>query len=246
MTDVPVQASDERSTDDAPGRPTDADLADPVFRDGVTALLGVLAYGELKSFFATVEDAGMAPGVHLKGVLAAFAVREFEHYEALLARLRELDVDPQAAMGPVAAAIDEWHRRTKPKNWMEGLMKAYAGQSIATDFYRECADWVDPVSRTLMLEVLGDNEAAVFVEQQLREAIDHDERVSGTLALWGRRLVGEALTQAQLTIAENQALESFLIAGGSRHGMTLQQLSELFTRITDAHTARMETLGLTA
>lgn len=238
MTDAPAQGPQDH--------PTDADLQDPVFRDGVTALLGVLAYGELKSFFATVQDASEAPGVHLKEVLAAFAVREFHHYEALLARLRELDVDPQDAMDPVAPAIDEWHRRTTPKNWAEGLMKAYAGQSIATDFYRECAQWVDPISRTLILQVLGDNETAAFVEQQLREAIEQDARVSGTLALWGRRLVGEALTQAQLTIAENEALEKFLIADGSGRGMSLEQLSALFTRITDAHTARMETLGLSA
>ncbi|MBO1755753.1 ferritin-like fold-containing protein [Allobranchiibius sp. CTAmp26] len=238
MTDTPTQASD--------ARPTDEDLQDPAFRSGVAALLGVLAYGELKSFFATVEDAGMAPGVGRKEAMAAFAVREFEHYQALSERLRQLDVDPQRAMEPVVDAVDEWHRRTKPKNWTEGLMKAYAGQSIATDFYRECAQWVDPTSRTLMLEVLGDNEQADYVEAQLRDAIAADGRVASTLALWGRRLVGEAITQAQLTIAENEQLERFLVADGSGSGMSLEELSELFTRLTDAHKARMETLGLTA
>ncbi|MDQ2853080.1 ferritin-like fold-containing protein [Dermatophilaceae bacterium Sec6.4] len=233
--------------DDAPAvEPVAADLQDPVIRAGVTTLLGVLAYGELKSFFATVNDAGMAPGVQLKGVLAAFAVREFHHYEAIVARLHELDVDPQEAMDSVAAAIDEWHRRTTPHNWAESLMKAYAGQSIARDFYRECARWVDPTSRTLMLEVLADNDAAVFVEQQLRYAITDDERMASKLALWGRRLMGEVLTQAQMTIAETESLERFLIADGSGHGMSLAQLSALFTRLTDAHTARMEALGLSA
>lgn len=226
--------------------PTDSDLQDPVFRAGVTTLLGVLAYGELKSFFATVDDAGMAPGVQLKGVLAAFAVREFHHYEAVVQRLRELDEDPQQAMHSVAPAIDEWHRRTSPHTWAESLMKAYAGQSIARDFYRECAQWVDPISRTLMLEVLADNDAAVFVEQQLREAIADDHRMASKLALWGRRLMGEVLTQAQMTIAETESLEKFLIADGSGYGMSLEELSALFNRLTDAHIARMEALGLSA
>ncbi len=244
MTEPPAPSAPP--SDPSPAAPSSGDLDDPVFRDGVTALLGVLAYGELKSFFATVQDAGMAPGVARKEAMAAFAVSEFRHYEALSARLRELDVDPQRAMEPIVDAIDEWHRRTTPKNWTEGLMKAYAGESIANDFYRECAQWVDPQSRTLMLEVLGDNAASVYVEAQLRDAIVADERVASTLALWGRRLMGEALTQAQLTVAENESLEAFLMAGGSGRGMTLEELSELFVRLTEAHTARMEALGLSA
>ena len=43
-------------------------------------------------------------------------------------------------MQPFTAAIDEWHRRTPPADWYEGLMKVYAGSSIATDFYAECAE----------------------------------------------------------------------------------------------------------
>ena len=37
----------------------------------------------------------------------------------------------------------------------------------------------------------------------MRTAIAADPRVAGRLALWGRRLVGEAMTQSQNVIAEH-------------------------------------------
>ncbi|TWP33744.1 ferritin-like fold-containing protein [Leekyejoonella antrihumi] len=225
---------------------TEADLQDPVFRRGVVALLGALAYGELVSFFTIVHDADTAPQPRDKVALARVAVHEFDHYERLVARLKELGVDPQETMAPFAKAIDTWHHRIQSSSWLEGLMKVYAGNSIATDFYRECAALVDPPTRSLVEEVLKDSGQTEFAKAELTKAIVADGTVAGRLALWGRRLVGEALSQAQRVAAEQDELTSLLIDDGSGHGFDLGELMRLFTRITDAHTARMEALGLTA
>ncbi len=53
-----------------------------------------------------------------------------------------------------------------------------------------------------MLTVLADTGHAEFVIARVREAIEADPRVAGRLALWARRLVGEALGQAQRVAAD--------------------------------------------
>lgn len=225
---------------------TEDDLRDPGFRRGVVALLAALAYGELESFFTIVHDADTAPDPRDQVALARVGVLEFGHYELLVSRLRELGADPEQAMAPFAGAIDAWHRRTPPSDWLEGLMKVYAGNALATDFYRECAAFVDPTTRALVERVLHDSGQVEFAQQELIKAIAEDSRVAGRLALWGRRLVGEALSQAQRVAAEQDELTALLIDDGSGHGFDLGELMRMFTRLTDRHTARMEALGLNA
>ena len=53
---------------------------------------------------------------------------------------------------------------------------------------------------------------------RVRAAIAADPRVGGRLALWGRRLMGEALSQAQRVAAERDALSALLAGGVDRPG----------------------------
>ena len=78
----------------------------------------------------------------------------------------------------------------------------------------------------------------------MRDATPADPRVSGRLALWGRRLVGEALSQAQQVAAERDALTTLLVGGGTFPGADLAELGRMFARLTDEHTRRMQRLGL--
>ena len=73
-----------------------------------------------------------------------------------------------------------------------------------------------------------------------------DHRIAGRLALWGRRLMGEALTQAQRVAAERDGLTALLTGGVDRPSLDLAAMSRLFTRLTENHTARMANLGLDA
>ena len=91
-----------------------------------------------------------------------------------------------------------------------------------------------------MLEVLADTGHADFAVREVRAAIAADRRVAGRLALWGRRLVGEAMTQSQAVIAEHDGLAELIIGGTGDLG----GVARLIERITDAHTERMKALGL--
>jgi hypothetical protein len=209
--------------------------------DGVIDLLGVLAYATLVAFFRLSDDAAVAVSLADKEAMARMAVAQFGHFQLLRRRLEQLHADPEQAMSPFVAAIDAFHARTAPADWLEGLVKAYVGDGMAADFYRALASLLDPENRELVLEVLGDAGYAEFAVARVRSAIEADPKVAGRLALWARRLVGEALGQAQRVAAEREALAR-LLAGG-----TVSQLGEIgrmFARLTDAHAERMAALGL--
>ena len=135
---------------------------DAAYRAAVVDLLGALAYGELTAFSRLAADADLAPTQPYKAALAGLAVAEFHHYEALTASLGQMGVDPEEAMAPFIAPIDAFHDRTRPTGWLEGLVKAYVGDGIATDFYREISAYVDPATQNLVRSVLQDVGQAEF------------------------------------------------------------------------------------
>jgi len=179
---------------------TAADIPAPA-ADGVIDLLGLLAYGSLTAFFRMSEDAALAESIDDQAALAGLAVAEFGHFQLARARIERSAADPAMAMQPFMAAVDAFHARTEPADWLEGLVKAYVGAGVAADFYGE---------------------------------------VAGRLALWARRLVGEALGQAQRVAAERAPLAR-LLTGGSA---SLGDIGRMFAALTDAHTRRMAALGL--
>jgi hypothetical protein len=221
-------------------------LADPAYRAAVVDLLGALAYGELGAFLRMAADAELAPTLSAKVSLARLSVLEFDHHEQLLERLRLLGVRPEAAMEPFVAAVDAFHERTSPSTWLEGLVKYYVGDGIASDFYREISAYLDPSTRDLVLGALEDADQRAFVVAEVRQAIAGDSTLASRLALWGRRLVGEALSQGQRVAAERETFSTLLVGTSDAPGIGLVGVVEMFGRITERHTRRMSTLGLSA
>ena len=81
---------------------------------------------------------------------------------------------------------------------------------------------------------------------RVQAAIAADPSSAGRLALWGRRLMGEALTQAQRVAAERDALSALLAGGVDRPALDLAAIGRMFARITERHAERMAKLGLDA
>jgi len=211
-----------------------------VDKRAVVDLLGALAYAELTAFDRLAEDARLTPSLEGRAALARMAAAEIGHHGRLSDRLRELGADPSAAMAPFVPALDTFHESTRPSTWLEGLVKAYVGDGLAADFYREIASFLPEPDRALVLEVLADTGHADFAVREVRAAIRADRAVAGRLALWGRRLVGEAMSQSQAVIAEHDQLAQLIIEGTG----DLAGVGRLIDRITAAHTERMKTLGL--
>ncbi len=216
-----------------PAPPADAAVVD---------LLGVLAYGELTAFIRMAVDCDLAPTLSLKSRMGQLATTDYLRYQHLAEHMRGRGIDPEAAMAPFVAPIAAFHERTRPRGWLEGLVKAYVGEGIAKDFYREMSAFVDDETRAVMQSALDDEGHADFVVGIVRDTIHTDRTAGGRLALWGRRLLGEALSQAQAVAVERDAMTVLLVGGG----VDLGEVGRMFTRLTDNHQRRMTRMGLDA
>ncbi|MEU7896542.1 ferritin-like fold-containing protein [Nonomuraea sp. NPDC049152] len=209
---------------------------------GVVDLLGVLAYAELTAFLRLAEDAGhLAPTLTDRAVLGELAVAEYAHFQLLRDKLVSLGADPDKAMSPFVDALDDWHTNTAPGDWLEALVKAYVGTGIALDFYREAARHLDPSIADLVDEVLVDQGRSAFAVERVRAAVEADPALAGRLALWARRLVGEALSQGQRVAAARPELAQLLVEAVPDDQA---EISRLFARLTEEHGKRMAALGI--
>jgi hypothetical protein len=231
---------------EAPDIADEQGLREPA-AEGVIDLLGLVSYASLVAFFRLAEDASLAPSLPDRADLAAVAVTQFGHFALLRDHIRGLGVNPQEAMRPFVEPIDAFHARTAPSTWLESLVKAYVGDGFAADFYRVIAQLLDPPTRSLVLSVLADSGHAQFAITRVREAIAADPAMAGRLALWARRLVGEALAQAHRVAAERAPLAKLLagaVTGQDGPGGEQGEIGRMFARLTDAHDGRMAALGL--
>ena len=148
-------------------------------------LLGALAYGELTAFDRLAEDARMAPTLSGRAALSGWPRVEIGHYRLLADRIIDLGAIPEEAMAPFVPALDGFHAMTSPSTWLEGLVKAYVGDGLAADFYREIAEFVDPSTRALILEVLADSGSSAFAVREVRAAIASEPALADRLVAVG-------------------------------------------------------------
>jgi len=218
------------------------DLTDPRYRAAITDLLGAITYGEISACERLTEDAGRAPSLADKVELLQLAHAQFAKVAPIMDALRELGADPDKAMAPFQEPIDEFHAHTAPSDWWESLVKAYVGDNLVRDFYREFAVHLDPRTRGIIESTLVEDRSE-FVVDRVRAGIEADHRLAGRMALWGRRIMGEALTQTQRVAAERDSL-SDVLAGDVIGTLDLASIAEMFDRITQRHVERMSKLGL--
>ncbi|MCW2530042.1 MAG: hypothetical protein JWM76_4902 [Pseudonocardiales bacterium] len=215
-------------------------MSSKVDDEAIVDLMGVLAYGELSAFDRMADDARMAPEIGLRAALSEIAASRMVHYHRFVGRIGDFGADPVIAMQPFVEAVETFHARTEPKTWGEALVKAFVGDGLASDFFREVAEYVDPDTRQIVIDSVTNAESTEFVIREIRALISADSAATDRLSLWGRRLVGEAITQTQRVSAERDAL-AMLIVGGAGD---LAGIARLINSITRRHTQRMTEAGL--
>ena len=206
---------------------------------GVIELFALLAYGEVAAFYRLTDEARMAPNLRGRINMASMAAAEMNHYEVLRDALERRGVDVVPAMTRYASALENYHRLTTPSTWLEALVKTYVGDALAADFYLEIAGSVPGEVGDVIRSVLSETGHSQFVVGEVRAAVTASDRQRHRLALWSRRLLGEAITQAQYVLADHDELVDLVMSEGG-----LSQMTDFFDKLQNTHQARMRELGL--
>ncbi|WP_448630126.1 ferritin-like fold-containing protein [Cellulomonas soli] len=241
--------------------------ATPAQTADAVELLGLVAQLEHLAFARLAADAAVAPTPQHRLELSRLAAAAVQRRDRVLDRVRELGGEPLVAMALYDGVLDDFDARTEPSTWWERLLTVYVGYGVADDFCRLAAGGLDDTSRALVLEVLDDAAHTDLAVAEL-DAAGTDTAVSARLALWGRRLVGEALGVVQRLVVQRPGLVRLLdapaapdsAAGADAAGAQAEQSAaaepaqapvnqsptKLFGQLTAEHTRRMTRLGLTA
>jgi hypothetical protein len=207
---------------------------------GINKLFALLAYGEVAAFYRLTDEARMAPNLPGRIAMASMAAAEMRHYEILRDALQERGIDVEKAMSGYVSALENYHRLTTPSTWLEALVKTYIGDALAADFYLEIADVLPDEVAGVVRAVLAETGHSQFVVAEVRAAVTASGKQRNRLTLWARRLLGEAITQAQFVLAEHDELADLVVSGTGGLG----QITEFFDRLQHTHAERMGELGL--
>lgn len=207
---------------------------------GVDKLFALLAYGEVAAFYRLTDEARMAPNLRGRIAMASMAAAEMQHYEMLRDVLSARGIDVEKAMTGYVSALENYHRLTTPSTWLEALVKTYIGDALAADFYREIADVMPDDVADVVRGVLAETGHSQFVVAEVRAAVASSGKQRNRLTLWARRLLGEAITQAQYVLAEHDELTDLVVSGAGGLG----KITDFFDRLQRTHAERMAQLGL--
>ncbi len=206
----------------------------------MTDLFAVLAYGEISAFYRLAEEAKLSPTLRGKVAVAKMAAAEMQHFKTLEAALAARGAEVFDAMAPFVRALDDYHTSTDPSTWLESMVKFYVGDGIAADFYTEIAGALTPDVAAVVRDVLAETRHSEFVVEEVRRAVTESRSERDRLTLWGRRLLGEAITQAQYVMAQRDELTDLVLtATGDLNG-----IAALIERMQDSHAQRMAVLGI--
>jgi 1,2-phenylacetyl-CoA epoxidase catalytic subunit len=234
-----MSATQAESADQVTGDAASTPLV-PADHPGVIELFSLLAYGEVAAFYRLTEEAKMAPNLSGRINLARMAAAEMGHFEMLREALEGRGVDVVSAMARYAPALENYHRLTTPSTWLEALVKTYIGDALAADFYIEIAGVLPEEVAGVVRGVLSETGHSQFVVAEVRAAVAGSSMQRSRLALWSRRLLGEAITQAQYVLAERDELVDLVLAGHDGLG----RMAEFFEQLQSTHARRMAELGL--
>jgi hypothetical protein len=208
-------------------------------------LLGVLAYGQLRSFGAMSSAVRFAPDARAADRIAAFARREHEAYELLHDHLATLTELPTAAMDRQKALFDRFFDRAPLDDWFGATVFFAFGIPLARDFMRIVVARLGASSAQVVLRALEDRaeveEAAVALLRA--QLADEPARVRARALV--ADLLGQALTAFQQAVGDSDAL-GVLVAeeGAIDDDGTAAEVRRLAVGLLAAHRGRVRALGL--
>lgn len=236
-----------------PGAPAARPPQEGVSSADTVDLLALVAQIESVAFLRLAGAATAAPDPSSRLRLARLSGAALARQESVLRRIAELEGDARGADERMLAfdtTFDDYDERTQPSSWWEEILKSYVGHGVAVDFCRIVAGALDPQSREIVTGVIDDGMTSERSIEVLDRATTEDAVLASRLALWGRRLVGEALSVVQAVVGDRPAFSRLLATAIEMRfpegDGPADHTSWLFGQLTAEHTRRMGRLGLAA
>lgn len=197
--------------------------------------LGQVAYFELAVFESLSRAVSEAPDLAAKEGLSTVAGEALEKHHGIVNILESMRVDPAAAMAPFADDIDRFESLTQGRDWYETLVGVYLTAGFLNEFFLALAVSLPPRHRSVVKGLLESDRTASVLVEAIRAGQQADSKLASRLAMWGRRLMGDAqlVARSALRLSDN-------------HSDNEARLEPVFTDLVASHTMRMDALGLTA
>lgn len=203
----------------------------------VVTVLGLVAASRLTAFDWLAADALHAPRTHVRVAVARLASGQLGAYDALARSAEEHGGVLTDAAEPYLRQLDGIGLRTRSDDWWERVVRTVVAGGMVRDLARLVGEHLPEPVRGVVAESLAGQGLTGLVAAEVAQATAGDEALAARLALWGRRVAGEALGAVQPVL---DVVES---AGAA-------DLSDLAApavgTISAGHARRMERLGLAA
>lgn len=198
-------------------------------------VLARAAYVQLTIFEDLARTVMIAPTTKAKAAIAGAAAASLARHGVLVRELAALGVDAGAAMEAYRPVVDRFQRLTAGADWHEAALTCHLAGGFLDDLFAALAAGLPEGLSQRVAGAYDDRPAeAVFVEL-LSAAMTENPRLAARLALWGRRILGDALLVAR---------DALGVAAGDAQG-TLR-VEPAFSELIAQHTRRMDALGLSA
>ena len=205
------------------------------------------AYAALVEIERLAALLAFAPALTDRMALAEVIAQRHARFRGVLDRLAAQG--PQPELVSAAPALDDARRRVEPGDWWEGLAAVALFAPLTDELFAALTGGDADVGGDVGDAARDDADAradagagaapggvvatahaaldaaALWAVERLRAAIGEDPVLAARMALWGRRLVGEAIVLAR-------------VFGGERY-------RELADRLATRHAHRLDELGLT-
>lgn len=214
--------------------------------------LGQLAYLLLSNFEILTNELKYSPTTSYKAELSEIAAKSFEKYRTVSKQISALGFDVTDSMDPFTERIETFHSKTAGIDWHESIIKIYLVSGLLDDFYTRLAIGLPKEIRESVEKALSDKSFEKYAQKVLRESMTKDPQLESRLALWGRRLMGDALLEVRAAF-DNRKLAG--VEKGAKLSLDQERavnlaayskIEPLISEMISAHTLRMDALGLSA
>ena len=200
----------------------------------VAARVAYLQLVQFQELSALVAD---APSLDTKQALGRLATTTREQHEHALRALGELGADTKRQLAVVADDLDEFATRVGGRDWEERLLTVHLAGGMMHDFTLELLELAGETAQ-LLEPAVADADTDGDMARILRDRCEAEATLGARLAMWGRRLTGDAVLAVR---------RAFGVAdGASASERVEEQLEQLASRLMAQHSRRMNALGFAA